>query len=420
MEMRVDEVSVAVDDVHKWYRVYASPFERVKRLVGGRSRHLDFQALDGVSFQVPRGEAVGVIGENGAGKSTLLKLVAGTTMPTAGTITVEGSVAAILELGAGFHPEFTGRDNAILYGALVGLDAEQMTERLPAIIAFAELGQFIDHPVKSYSTGMAMRLAFAVATHVDPDVLIVDEALAVGDGYFQKKCVDRILEIKARGTTILFCSHAMYYVTMFCDRAVWLHRGRVERIGAAHEVVDAYERHLLLRDKRRLEEPAATSAGDASGRKVGRVVDVRVDHGPGRANGTVDLAFELDLESTVVDERYHVGVSLDTLDGKCVLAEATFLDGREPLSGGVRYTARLEIPDLTLAGGAFSVTAYLLDETGLHVHDQVIVPEALHLERDRWHPALIEAPHAWSVRTELPDSASADDGDLLEGAERGT
>ena len=419
MEMRAEGSSVVVDDVHKWYRVYASPFERIKRLVGGRSRHLDFQALDGVSFRVTRGEAVGVVGENGAGKSTLLKLVAGTTTPTAGTITVEGSVAAILELGAAFHPEFTGRDNAVLYGALVGLEADEMTERLPAIIDFAELGQFIDHPVKSYSTGMAMRLAFAVATHVDPDVLIVDEALAVGDGYFQKKCVDRILEIKSRGTTILFCSHAMYYVTMFCDRAVWLHHGRVERIGPAHEVVDAYERHLLLRDKRRLEEPARPSSGDASGRKVGRVVDVRVDHAPGQDDRTVDLAFELDLESAVADERYHVGVSLDTLDGKCVLAEATFLDGREPLTGAMRYTARLEVPALALAGGAFSVTAYLLDETGLHVHDQVIVPEALHLERDRWHPALLEAPHVWSVRPTGGDSTPADDGDLLEGAERG-
>jgi lipopolysaccharide transport system ATP-binding protein len=266
---------------------------------------------------------------------------------------------------------------------------------------------------------MAMRLAFAVATHVDPDVLIVDEALAVGDGYFQKKCVDRILEIKSRGTTILFCSHAMYYVTMFCDRAVWLHHGRVERIGPAHEVVDAYERHLLLRDKRRLEEPARPSSSDTSGRKVGRVVDVRVDHATGQDDRTVDLAFELDLESAVADERYHVGVSLDTLDGKCVLAEATFLDGREPLTGAMRYTARLEVPALALAGGAFSVTAYLLDETGLHVHDQVIVPEALHLERDRWHPALLEAPHVWSVRPTGGDSTPADDGDLLEGAERG-
>jgi lipopolysaccharide transport system ATP-binding protein len=418
MKMRDEAVTVVVDDVHKWYRVYASPFERVKRLVGGRSRHLDFQALDGVSFRVGRGEAVGLIGENGAGKSTLLKLVAGTTAPTAGTITVDGSVAAILELGAAFHPEFTGRDNAILYGALVGLDADQMTARLPAIIEFAELGRFIDHPVKSYSTGMAMRLAFAVATHVDPDVLVIDEALAVGDGYFQKKCVDRILQIKQRGTTILFCSHAMYYVTMFCDRAVWLHRGRVESHGAAHEVVDAYERHLLLRDKRRLEEPTETVPSDGSARKVGRVADVRVSHSPGRSDGTVDLTFELDLESTLAEERYHVGLSLDTLDGKCVLAEATFLDGREPLAGSSRYTATLEIPGLALAGGTFSVTAYLLDETGLHVHDQVIVPEALRLERDRWHPALIEAPHAWTVEAAEPSSPTADDRDLLEGAER--
>ena len=171
--------AIVVTGVHKWYRVYATPGERLKRLVGRRSRHLDFRALEDVSFAVAPGTAVGIIGENGAGKSTLLKIIAGTTSPTAGEVEVRGVVAAILELGAAFHPEFSGRDNAILYGALMGLDREDMVARLEAIFDFAELGEFIEHPVKSYSTGMAMRLAFAVATHVDPDVLVVDEALAV-------------------------------------------------------------------------------------------------------------------------------------------------------------------------------------------------------------------------------------------------
>ena len=174
--------AVLVAGVHKWYRVYASPTDRLRRVFGRPSRYLEFQALDGVSFSVPTGAAWGLIGENGAGKTTLLKLIAGTTRPTAGRIEARGVVAAILELGAAFHPEFSGRDNAVLYGALMGLDRGMMDARLAAIVDFAELGDFIDHPIKSYSTGMVMRLAFAVATHVDPDVLVVDEALAVGDG----------------------------------------------------------------------------------------------------------------------------------------------------------------------------------------------------------------------------------------------
>jgi ABC-type polysaccharide/polyol phosphate transport system ATPase subunit len=320
MDLEPQEDAVTVAGVHKWYRVYASPTDRLRRVFGRPSRHLDFQALDDVSFSVTPGSALGVIGENGAGKTTLLKLIAGTTKPTAGRVEVRGIVAAILELGAAFHPEFSGRDNAILYGALMGLDRAQMERRLDDILAFAELGEFIDHPVKSYSTGMAMRLGFAVATHVDPDVLVVDEALAVGDGYFQKKCVDRIRQIRDRGTTILFCSHSMYYVTMFCERALWLAQGRVERIGPAHEVVEAYESFLQNRDKRRVE------AGDRSlersqSAKVGRVAAI---HLPGRqGDGPIvlepggPLEVEIEVESSRLDERYHVGVAMAAVSSAC-------------------------------------------------------------------------------------------------------
>ncbi len=256
--------AVVVREVHKWYRIYASPTRADQAGHRTSSRHLDIQALDHVSLEVAPGTAIGIIGENGAGKSTLMKIIAGTTSPTAGEVEVNGTVAAILELGAAFHPEFSGRDNAMLYGALMGLDRQEMESRLEDIFAFAELGEFIHHPVKSYSTGMAMRLAFAVATHVDPDVLVVDEALAVGDGYFQKKCVDKIREIKDRGTTIVFCSHAMYFVTMFCERAVWLARGRVEREGPAQEVVEAYEAHLQARDMRRLGATEAESRNETA------------------------------------------------------------------------------------------------------------------------------------------------------------
>jgi len=397
--------AVSVRKVHKWYRVYASPTERIKRVIGRRSRHLDIQALDDVGFDVAPGTAVGVIGENGAGKSTLMKIIAGTTSPTVGEVEVIGTVAAILELGAAFHPEFSGRDNAVLYGALMGLDKGEMENRLEDIFAFAELGEFIHHPVKSYSTGMAMRLAFAVATHVDPDVLVVDEALAVGDGYFQKKCVDKIREIKERGTTIIFCSHAMYYVTMFCDRALWLNRGCVERDGSAQEVVEAYEAHLQLKDIRRVgpaeEDDEPEREVSTLGKQVGRITSVV----PGGSDSVFPVVLEagselvIDMEFTSVDpnETFHVGLTLDTLDGRCVLAVSTRRDGVDAFTGDHRYRLRCRIPAVPIAAGTFHIYAFLLDESGLHVHDQVIITEAVRFEAPEWTPSLISVEHLWEL-----------------------
>jgi lipopolysaccharide transport system ATP-binding protein len=398
MALELDRGTVSVDDVHKWYRVYASPTERIKRVLGRPSRHLEFQALDGVTFTIPRGTAMGIIGDNGAGKSTLLKLVAGTTMPTAGRVRAGGVVAAILELGAAFHSEFSGRDNAVLYGALMGLDRTDMERRLPAIFEFAELGEFVEHPIKSYSTGMVMRLAFAVATHVDADVLVVDEALAVGDGYFQKKCVDRIRTIHDTGTTILFCSHSMYYVSMFCETALWLDRGRVSALGPAKEVVESYEEYLLLRDKRRLEsEPDGEEPPPPV--KVGRVSAIRLagsaDEQPLRMNpgGTLDVTIE--VETSRPEESYHVAVALDTLDGRCLLGVSTAWDDLRALSGKTEYSVRLTVPSLPVASGSFHLTAFLLDESGLHVHDQAVITQAVRVDAPSWTPSLIEVGHSW-------------------------
>jgi lipopolysaccharide transport system ATP-binding protein len=401
MTLGLDRGAVTVDDVHKWYRVYASPTERIKRVLGRPSRHLEFQALDGVTFSVPQGTAMGVIGDNGAGKSTLLKLIAGTTMPTAGRVRAEGVVAAILELGAAFHSEFSGRDNAVLYGALMGLDRTDMEGRLPSIIDFAELGDFIDHPIKSYSTGMVMRLAFAVATHVDADVLVIDEALAVGDGYFQKKCVDQIRKIHDDGTTILFCSHSMYYVSMFCEQALWLDHGRVSGLGPAKEVVEAYEEYLLVRDKRRLGAAEPSDQPETSA-KVGRVAAIRIagestdapfDLAPGGA-----LNVEVRVQSSRAHEPFHVAVALDTLDGRCLLGVSTTWDDCEPLRGQEEYTVRLTVPELPVASGTFNLSAFLLDESGLHVHDQAVAPNAVRVTAPSWTPSLIEVPHRWEWR----------------------
>ncbi|HYN20019.1 MAG TPA: ABC transporter ATP-binding protein, partial [Thermoanaerobaculia bacterium] len=214
--------AVEAEGLAKVYRVYSSPWHRVQELISRRQHHREFRALEGVSFAISRGEGLALVGENGAGKSTLLKILAGITMPTQGSFQVRGKIASILELGSGFHPDFTGRQNVVLNAAMLGLSEEELRRKMPDIIGFSELGDFIDQPVKTYSTGMAMRLGFSIATQVEPDVLIIDEALSVGDGYFQKKCMDRLLRFIEAGGTLLFCSHAMYYVSSFCQRALWL------------------------------------------------------------------------------------------------------------------------------------------------------------------------------------------------------
>jgi lipopolysaccharide transport system ATP-binding protein len=219
---------------------FASPLRTLRRLVGGPSPGERFRALDGVSFEVAPGEAVGIIGRNGAGKSTLLKILSRITDPTSGRAELSGRVSSLLEVGTGFHPELTGRENVFLNGALLGMSKSEVRAKFDEIVAFSEVEKFIDTPVKRYSSGMYLRLAFAVAAHLDPEILIVDEVLAVGDAPFQRKCLGKMEEAGKQGRTILFVSHNMGAVRRFCGRAVWLDEGRVRRTGTAADVADEY------------------------------------------------------------------------------------------------------------------------------------------------------------------------------------
>jgi ABC-type polysaccharide/polyol phosphate transport system ATPase subunit len=234
--------AVRFENVSKSYPIYDKPGDRLKELItfNRREFHRNFWALHDVSFEVRRGETFCVIGENGSGKSTLLQLVASILQPSSGTVAVEGRVSALLELGAGFNPEFTGRDNVYLNGTILGLTKREIDACYKNIEEFAEIGDFINRPVKTYSSGMTVRLAFAVAINVDPEILIVDEALAVGDLYFRQRCMRKVHELRARGITILFVSHATADVKALGDRALWLDKGRVVEMGATDRVVGKY------------------------------------------------------------------------------------------------------------------------------------------------------------------------------------
>jgi lipopolysaccharide transport system ATP-binding protein len=283
--------AVEFQGVSKSYAIYDAPGDRLRELVSLNrfKRHRDFWALHDVTFEVHRGETFCIIGENGSGKSTLLQMVAGILQPSSGTIAVNGRVSALLELGAGFNPEFTGRDNVYLNGSILGLTTRQIDERYKGIEAFAEIGEFINQPVKTYSSGMVVRLAFAVAINVDPEILLVDEALAVGDLYFRQRCMRKVHEMRTRGITILFVSHAVADVKAIGDRALWLEHGRVVEIGDPDRVVARYLAAMVEKDSTYLQIKAGTGAKRASAGPVRapEVVETipNVDHryGDGRA-----------------------------------------------------------------------------------------------------------------------------------------
>jgi lipopolysaccharide transport system ATP-binding protein len=242
--------AVEFQNVSKSYAIYDSPGDRLRELLSPRrkKRHRDFWALRGVSFEVRRGEAFCIVGENGSGKSTLLQIIAGILQPSSGAVAVNGRVSALLELGAGFNPEFTGRDNVFLNGSILGLTTRQIERRYREIESFAEIGDFINQPVKTYSSGMVVRLAFAVAINVDPEILLVDEALAVGDIYFRQRCMRKVHELRSKGVTILFVSHATADVKAIGDRALWLKEGRLMEIGNTDRVVAKYLAAMVEKD----------------------------------------------------------------------------------------------------------------------------------------------------------------------------
>ena len=265
-----DAPAIRVKEVSKCYRLYDRGADRLRDALGfgGKKRFREHHALDRLSFDVQRGETVGIIGTNGAGKSTILKIITGVLHPTAGEVEIRGRISALLELGAGFNMEYTGLENVYMNGTMSGLSRAQIDEKLDQILRFADIGEYIHQPVKSYSSGMFVRLAFAVAVHVDPDILIVDEALSVGDAFFQAKCYKKFEDFKASGKTVVFVSHDLSSITQFCDRVILLDHGKKEAEGAAPAMVDLYKKLLVQKEREPLpEEGAPDGAISGAGKK---------------------------------------------------------------------------------------------------------------------------------------------------------
>ena len=348
-----------------------------------------FNALDRVSLELRRGESLGIVGENGAGKSTLLKIVAGVIKPTRGNVAVSGRVGALLELGSGFHPEYTGLANIDLAAALLGLGQDEITAKRDEIIAFADLGDHINDPIKNYSSGMVVRLGFAVATALRPDILITDEVLAVGDESFQKKCVAWIERFLADGGTLLLCSHSMYHVQKLCGRALWLKDGRVERYGEASDVAQAYLAYHEEKGKQ-AREPVSDAAAAAAG--VYAVTSVSVDPGETMEQGaTLRISGEL----FAPDGRTPVVlVGIVRADGTPVYGVATDMDSAAPRRVAPnRFSFSLTLPQLPVLPGKYFVRVHALDPEGVRLFDNVERP--LIVTGASRELGLVRLPHRW-------------------------
>ena len=348
-----------------------------------------FRALDGVTFDLARGESLGIVGENGAGKSTLLKIIAGVIKPTRGSVEVHGRVGALLELGSGFHPEYTGLANIDLAAALLGLAPSEIAAKRDEIIEFADLGEHIDDPIKHYSSGMVVRLGFAVATALAPDILITDEVLAVGDESFQKKCIAWIEKFLAEEGTLLLCSHSMYHIQKLCRHALWLRDGHVERYGPAADVAQAY---LAYHEEKSADAKAPIAPAAASAAGVYAITSLALTPGETVAQGdTLTIRGEV----FTPDGRVPVVlVGIVRADGTPVYGVATDMDGCEPRQLDLqRYAFALTLPGLALLPGKYVVRAHALDPEGVRLFDHVERP--LVVRGTSRELGLVRLPHQW-------------------------
>jgi len=381
----MSDVAIRVSNVTKSYRLYSRPIDRLKEALHPlrKKYHHDFMALKDVSFEINKGQVVGIIGKNGSGKSTLLKILTGVLTPTSGVVDVQGKVAALLELGAGLNPELTGRENIFLNGSLMGYSVEQMADKVDDIVSFADIGEFIEQPVKMYSSGMFVRLAFAVAINVDPDILIVDEALSVGDIRFQQKCIRKIQEFFERGRTVIFVGHDLAAINSFCTVCFWINEGILISKGSPQDITKEYTSFMAYgmtstqnnKEESRFEDISwlCTDAYDSFGDKEASISSIRVlisDGGvPTALHGGERISIEMRIESRKMIREPIVGFVVKNRLGHNVFGGNTFCHEivMTPIDPGT-HIFQLSFNFPFLSNGEYTLTLALADG---HQYDHI-------------------------------------------------
>jgi ABC-type polysaccharide/polyol phosphate transport system ATPase subunit len=401
--------AIYAENLSKCYRIYAKPSHRLWDALFGAKRFVEFWAVRNVYLDIPHGSTVGIIGENGAGKSTLLKLLTGITAPTTGSVHVAGRVASLLELGAGFHPEFTGRENIFLNCSILGMSKEEIEARFEKIVAFSELGDFIDRPVKTYSSGMYVRLGFSVASSVDPDILLIDEALSVGDEHFRGKCTNRLNEFREQGKTILFVSHDMGAVKSMCQWVVLMDKGEVLEQGSAEKVADQYLKRAHARGNERLSMlNRGTSEYPRWGSGEVEVTRVEVLDGAGTSSAVFKsgepFTIRLHWKANAACAQPVFGIGLYRSDGTYVNGSNHAWRHRpielRDVRAGEEGTVEVSCDALPLLHGQYYLTTFLYDHskaapTPVDHREHVFVFEVIDVER--LQHGLFRLPSRWKV-----------------------
>lgn len=410
------QVVIELGCLCKRYAMTSRPLHNLWRALKGMGTAHDnnaiHTALHPLDLTIHQGEVVGIVGLNGAGKSTLLQLVAKTIKPSEGSIKVEGKVGAILELGAGFNPEFTGRENARMALAISNTSPDSISTIMNEVIEFADIGVFIDQPIKTYSSGMLMRLAFAVATSQQPEVLIVDEALSVGDGGFARKSFDRIMRLKESKTTILFCSHSLFQIEALCNKVLWLHEGKKMAWGAAKEVLIQYDTFLLTGQIKPIETnqspllSAELKNGQDLASSPGTARFLRIHFRNEKNENTAPLNLISETSSFYLKFEYAsdpklatptIALTLKSADGQILTSSATFMDRVTLARNDEGFgTAEFSIPNIPLLKGSYFLDIYLMCEKGIFIYDSAAQVLQLNVEQESLVQGRFILPHKWT------------------------
>lgn len=405
------ETIIDIKHLNKVYNLYDKPIDRLKEVLSPTHKcyHREHYALNDISLEIKKGESVGIVGKNGSGKSTLLKIITGVLNPTSGEMNVQGKISALLELGAGFNPEYTGIENIYLNGTMMGYSKAEMDEKVDDIIAFADIGDFINQPVKTYSSGMFARLAFAVSINVEPEILIVDETLSVGDTRFQVKCIDKMKELKDIGTTILFVSHATEQIKRFCNKGIWLQNGIVKKIGEASEIVDIYENYMRFGEqkivkKQEIEKKIQDEKEDTANTEkhvnpsiLARINYIKANQETYHTFDTLKAEIEYEIYEDEIDD-FLLGVAIYTADRKnYIFGPNTHLDNIPvPNTRGV-HKVIYKIPEIKLLKGQYVLDVGIFNNEGIVNFDYKMSALGFSVSNKYFSEGDFYMEHQWDV-----------------------